>query len=363
MIIGITGTLGAGKGTVVDLLKKRGFLHYSARKLITEEILERGLEVNRDTLVEIGNELRQKNSPSYIAEKLFAKASKEDSNCVIESLRTLGEIETLKKKGDFFLLAVDASPEIRYKRVRNRKSETDLVSFEKFMEDERREMTSADINKQNLKTCIEMADAKIINDGTFEELERDVEMLLDKLEINKKPIKIKQDYFPERISKRKDYISWDDYFMGIALLSAKRSKDPNTQIGACIVDQDNKIVGIGYNGFPIGCSDEELPWEREGSFLETKYAYVCHAELNAILNSRNANLRKCKIYVPLFPCNECAKAIIQSGIREVIYLSDKYADTESVQASKKMLQQAGVKFVKYIPKLDQIKIDYSAEKV
>lgn len=145
------------------------------------------------------------------------------------------------------------------------------------------------------------------------------------------------------MDKRTDYISWDEYFMSVAVLSSLRSKDPNTQVGACIVSPDNKIVGTGYNGFPIGCSDESLPWAREGLPLDTKYLYVCHAELNAILNSTR-NLKGCKLYVGLFPCNECAKAIIQSGINEVIYQEDKYADTDSVIASKKMLTQAGVRF-------------------
>lgn len=140
-----------------------------------------------------------------------------------------------------------------------------------------------------------------------------------------------------------DWISWDEYFMGIALLSAYRSKDPSTKVGACIVDLNNKIVGVGYNGFPVGCDDSLLPWEREGEFLQTKYPYVCHAELNAILNS-NFNLRGCRLYVALFPCNECAKAIIQSGISEVIYLDDKYKDTDSVKAAKKMFEMSGVKF-------------------
>ncbi|MBQ1538254.1 MAG: dCMP deaminase family protein [Ruminococcus sp.] len=142
--------------------------------------------------------------------------------------------------------------------------------------------------------------------------------------------------------KRQDYITWDEYFMGIALLSAQRSKDPNTQVGACIVSDENKILSVGYNGMPMGCSDDEIPWEREGELLETKYPYVCHAELNAILNS-GTSLRGSRLYVTLFPCNECAKALIQAGIREVVYLSDKYAESEATLASKKMLSMAGVK--------------------
>ena len=147
--------------------------------------------------------------------------------------------------------------------------------------------------------------------------------------------------------KRNDYISWDEYFMGIALLSAQRSKDSNTQVGACIVNHENKILSLGYNGMPTGCCDEEMPWEREGSPLDTKYMYVCHAELNAILNRSSGSLEGAKLYVTLFPCNECAKAIIQSGIREVVYMSDKYADADNTIASKRMFDMVGVKYRQY----------------
>ena len=154
--------------------------------------------------------------------------------------------------------------------------------------------------------------------------------------------------------KRQGYITWDDYFMGVALLAAERSKDPNTQVGACIVDNDNRILSTGYNGFPLGCSDDEFPWEREGDTTETKYPYVVHAELNAILNARGKTLSGSKLYVALFPCNECAKAIIQSGIKEVIYLSDKYHDTPLTQASRRMLESAGIILTKSKPTKAQI---------
>ena len=149
--------------------------------------------------------------------------------------------------------------------------------------------------------------------------------------------------------KRTDYINWDEYFMGIALLTAMRSKDPNSQVGACIVSSENKILSLGYNGMPIGCSDDEMPWEREGAPLDTKYMYVCHAELNAILNAGGRVLRGARLYVALFPCNECAKAIIQAGIRTIIYESDKYADTPATRASKRMLNAAGVRYYQYSP--------------
>lgn len=149
-------------------------------------------------------------------------------------------------------------------------------------------------------------------------------------------------------SKREDYITWDEYFMGVAMLSGKRSKDPNTQVGACIVGADNRILSMGYNGFPNGCSDDEFPWDREGDkSLKTKYPYVTHSELNAILNYRGGNLDGTKLYVSLFPCNECAKAIIQSGIKTVVYAIDKYKDTESVIASKMMFDAAGVEYYQY----------------
>jgi dCMP deaminase len=154
-------------------------------------------------------------------------------------------------------------------------------------------------------------------------------------------------------TKRADYISWDEYFMGVADMSGRRSKDPNTQVGACIVSDDNKILSMGYNGFPKGCSDDEFPWSRESGAgseddpYSTKYLYVTHSELNAILNYRGGSLEGSKLYVTLFPCNECAKAIIQAGIKTVIYKEDKYQDSPSVRASKRMLNAAGVRYYQY----------------
>ena len=147
--------------------------------------------------------------------------------------------------------------------------------------------------------------------------------------------------------KRMDYISWDEYFMGIAYLSAMRSKDPNTQVGACIVSRENKILSVGYNGFPKGCDDDEFPWKRDGDIYDSKYAYVTHSELNAILNYRGGSLEGTKLYVTLFPCNECAKAIIQAGIIELVYADDKYQGTPANLASRRMLKAAGVRMTPY----------------
>ena len=159
--------------------------------------------------------------------------------------------------------------------------------------------------------------------------------------------------------KRTDYINWDEYFMGIALLAARRSKDPSTQVGACIVSHDNNILSIGYNGMPKGCSDDEFPWDRTGE--DTKYPYVVHAELNAILNANGRDLRGSKLYVALFPCNECAKAIIQSGVKEIFYLSDKYAETPTTKASKRMLDAAGVKYTQLRTGITSITLDFIPE--
>lgn len=159
------------------------------------------------------------------------------------------------------------------------------------------------------------------------------------------------------ITKRTDVISWDNYFMGVALLAAKRSKDPNTQVGACIVSKDKKILSIGYNGAPNGYNDDLLPWSNKGDFINTKYAYICHAELNAILNNNGLDLRGSTIYVDLFPCNECAKAIIQSGIKEVVYKSDKYSSLDNYKVSKQLFDICGIRYRKYKDENKKLIID------
>ena len=184
IIIGITGTIGAGKGTIVGYLtSKKGFKHFSARAFLVEEIEKRGLENNRDNLVIVGNDLRLKHGSSYVADELYRRALVSGDNCIIESLRTVGEIESLKSKGSFILFAVDADPRIRFERILDRKAVTDNVSFDKFLEDEKREMESNDPNKQNLKKCIEMADFVIDNNGTLDELNLKIEEILKIIKI------------------------------------------------------------------------------------------------------------------------------------------------------------------------------------
>ncbi len=151
--------------------------------------------------------------------------------------------------------------------------------------------------------------------------------------------------------KRPDYISWEEYFMAVAQLSAQRSKDPNSQVGTCIVHANKRIIGIGYNGFPTGCSDDQLPWSREGDFLDTKYPYVCHAEMNAITNTSNKpDLTGAVLYTSLFPCNECAKLIVQVGIKDVVYLADKYHDQDIFKAARRIFEMSGITFRQIVPK-------------
>ena len=182
MILGITGTLGAGKGAVVEYLTKRhGFKHFSAREFLRREVEKVGLPVNRDTLTQVANDLRAQHGSDFVIRELYKEAGSKGDNAIIESVRTIGEVEFLKTKKDFFLLAIDASPKIRYQRISGRNSETDKISFEKFLEDEQREMSSSDPNKQNLSACITAADFKITNDGTFEDLEKEVAKIMEKV--------------------------------------------------------------------------------------------------------------------------------------------------------------------------------------
>jgi len=178
-IIGITGTLGAGKGTIVEYLaKEKGYQHFSVRQYLTEVMRSRGLEVNRDNMVVTANELRAKHSPSFIIEELYRQAEESGRDAVIESIRTPGEIDYLKGKGNFLLIAVDADPEIRYERIKSRGSSTDRVDYKKFLDDERREMNSTDPNSQNLQQCIARADIRLMNNGTIEQLIGSVEKQL-----------------------------------------------------------------------------------------------------------------------------------------------------------------------------------------
>lgn len=348
MVIGLTGTLASGKGVVSEYFKERGYVYLSLSDELRALARERGIELTRENLQNLGDEMRAKEGVGFLA-KLVVKRIKENNyeKAIVDGIRNPGEIIELKKLSDFILIAVDAPRELRFKRILERNREKDPRIWDEFVLVDSRDRGIGQISTgQAVEECMKEANYNLINSGSLDEVNKKVKEIYEEITNGKK------------IRKRDNYISWDEYFMGIALLSAQRSKDPSTQVGACIVNKEKKIIGMGYNGFPIGCSDDELPWERDGRYMDTKYAYICHAELNAILNSMGRDLNDCSIYVALFPCNECAKAIIQSGIKEVIYLDDKYSETDAVKASRIMFNQAGVRYRRLFPKKDKIEIKF-----
>lgn len=362
MIIGVTGTNSSGKDSVGELIRQKlpGWQHFSLSDEIRGIVDERGLSQDRETWQRLGNELRQQFGSDYLAKRILNKAT---GNFIVTSIRNPKEIEPFRERGDFRLIVVDAPVELRYQRAigRGRSDDERTITLEEFVGMEAKELWGDEFGQQ-LGKVLEVADIKITNNGTFEELNTKVDTALKSLSLIESH---KQDMATISLSqKRTNYISWDEYFMGVAILSAMRSKDPVTQVGACIVDARNKIVGIGYNGLPAGISDDEMPWAiREGDYSQTKYAYSCHAELNAILNKNSSDLLGCKLYAVVFPCNECAKAIIQSGIREVFYLSDKHSGSELNKAAKLMFDKAGVKCVKLNLDKKELVINFSEDKI
>ncbi|MFC1682185.1 deaminase [Nanoarchaeota archaeon] len=329
MIIGITGTLGAGKGTVVDYLKNKGFTHYSVREFLTEEVKKRGLPVNRDSMVLVGNQLREMFSPSYIIDQLFSKAKETRQDCIIESLRNPGEVEALKKKEDSFLIAVDALSQIRYSRIFKRQSETDNLTYQEFLENEKREMESTDPNKQNLKKCIEMADFVLTNDSSFENLYEQLEKIYRQINF-KRP-------------------SWDEYFMKIMKEVGARTTCDRARKGGggCVIVKDKQILVTGYVGSPPGISHcDEVGHQMKSTIHEDRSksdhcVRTTHSEQNAICQAakRGISLDGATLYVFMTPCYTCAKLIITAGIKRIVCEKAYHADKDS----RDLLEQAGVK--------------------
>lgn len=310
MIIGITGTLGAGKGTVVEYLLKKNFKYFSVRDFLVEEILKRGLESNRENMVAVANDLRTKFGPSYIVEELYVRAKNFGGDCVIESLRCPGEVDMLKGKGDFVLFAVDADIETRYSRIIERASDTDRISFDEFVSQEQTEMTSSDPSKQNLRRCIEMADYNFKNDWTVAELYNKVERVLSGIR-----------------DKSKVYVrsNWDEYFMEICRAVAKRGTCDKDRSG-CVIVKDKQILVTGYVGSPVGlvyCDNVGHQFENiihEDGTERQHRIRTTHAEQNAICQAAKLGIpiNGATLYCKMEPCPVCAKMIINSGIKRVV---------------------------------------------
>lgn len=324
--IGITGTIGAGKGTIVDyLIQQRGFAHYSVRAFITDEINRRGLPLDRDSMTLVGNDLRATHSPSYIVEQLYHRAQLSGKNCIIESIRTPGEVAALRGKDNFYLFAVDADAHIRYDRVVLRGSETDHISFDTFLANERREMSSDDPNKQNLGVCISLADFRFNNDGSISDLQRQVEDVLQQITYCRP--------------------SWDEYFMELANTASKRATCDRGRSG-CVIVKDKQLLVTGYVGSPAGLPhcDEVGHLFRQSIDADGHVSNHCvrtvHAEQNAICQAarRGIALDGATLYCRMTPCRTCAMMIINCGIRRVV-CERKY---HSGDESEELFRQAGI---------------------
>lgn len=327
MIIGLTGSLAAGKGVVAEYLKKKGFVYLSLSDELREYLKGRKIEITRENLQNHGNSLRAERGNDVLAKMVSDRIhTQQYKNAIVDGIRNPAEVLYLRANlKHFFLVAVDAPAEVRFNRMLARSRESDPKTLKDFARvDARDKGKGEEKSGQQVGACMKLAKFVLINNGSLEEVNKKIDKLYYDLE-NKVPRP-----------------TWDEYFMTFAKVAAEKSKDPSTKVGACIVDVEKRVVGLGFNGFPKKCDDSLLPMARSGNFLETKYAYVVHAEPNAILNSTKST-KDCKIYVTLFPCNECAKLIIQAGITEVIYLDDKYVGTDSHKASVKLFSLAGVK--------------------
>lgn len=335
IVIGITGTIGAGKGTVVEyLVQKCGFRHYSVREYLLEIIRKAGMPENRDSMTAVGNALRAAHSASFITDELYKRALHDGGNAIIESVRAEGEVLSLRQKPHFYLFAVDADRKCRYERVHLRGSETDHISFETFVANEEREFRSTDPNRQNLERCIQLADYRFRNDGTMEELFGQVEAVMREIEVKESVPAV-------------PYVrpSWDEYFMEIANTVAKRATCDRGRSG-CVVVKDRQILVTGYVGSPIGmphCDEvghQLKQMVHEDGTVTTHCTRTVHAEQNAICQAakRGISLEGATLYCRMTPCRTCAMMIINCGIRRVVCEMKYHAGAES----EEMFRHAGI---------------------
>jgi dCMP deaminase len=341
MIIGLTGTLCAGKGTVVEFLKAHGFKHFSVRDFLYEEIDKRGLPRVRDSLVSVANELRASHGPGFLAESLYNRAKEFGGDVIIESIRAPGEIEVLSSKGDFLLLAIDADRALRFKRMISRLSETDHVDFKTFCDQEDKEMHSSDPFKQNLSVCIDKADYLVLNNGSLDELHLQVKEIL-------KVLREKQGQeLPYGVN---DYVrpSWDEYFLKIMDVVALRATCDRGRSG-CVIARDNQILVTGYVGAPRGlfhCDDVGHLLKnvlKDDGTVRQHCVRTVHAEQNAIAQAARLgiSIKGSTLYCRMEPCSVCAMLIINCGISRVVCEKRYHA----AQETREMFAQAGIELV------------------
>ncbi len=332
MIIGITGTLFSGKRTLIGFLKKRGFKNFSVAEFIAEKIKEKGYPLNQGSFVYVLSEIEKEFGKDYVVKELYKKAKELDKPAIIEGIKSKEEVMALKEKDNFYLFSIDSTPFLRYERTKENKMED--ISYEQFLENE-----GAGGNLSKVKECFNLADFHFINDGSKDELELATNRVLDKLNLN---------------YSIKEIINWEEYFFGVASLIKRRSKDPKKQVGACIIDKNKQIIGTGYNGFPKGASEQDFSWEESENFLKSKETFLCHASLNAILVSNRNELKNSTIYITEFPCNNCAKVIIQSGIRKVKLLKKNEEENKEHLASIELFEKTGIEYEFYEEELGKI---------
>lgn len=325
LVIGITGTLGAGKGTIVEMLKQKGFAHYSAREFLRSKVEALGLKVDRDSLTMVANSLREKDGGDFIAKGLLAKAQEVGQNCIIESIRNIKEVEYLKTHANFILFCVDADIKIRYERIVLRGSETDKISFRTFCENEQREMSSLDENKQNLGAVMQMADYKFDNNSTRANLQKQIEEAIKKISYQRP--------------------SWDEYFLEVVKTVAKRATCNRGRSG-CVIVKNKQILVTGYVGSPTGlphCDEVGHLLRKtidENGEISMHCVRTVHAEQNAICQAakRGIALEGATLYCTMTPCRTCAMMIINCGIKRVVCLNKYHSGTES----EEMFHQAGI---------------------
>jgi dCMP deaminase len=331
MILGITGTAFSGKNSVIDFLVEKGFKHYSINYFLEEEIKKRGLIVNEDTMIAIKEQIFSINHPGYIAEQIYAKAKSAEGNCIIETITMVGELEFLKTKEDFHLIAIDADSKTRYNRSIRNKTESGIITYDEFLEAEKDELLSYEMTQQNLGRCMELADFIILNNGTLEALYLEIVKIFSKLSETK---------------QEKNTIPKNDFFMGIALLAGKMSQDSNSKKGSCLVDLNGKVLGIGWEEFPIaGLVNEPL---------NSKKNLLCHSQLNSILAS--SSTKDSTLYSGEFPCIECIKSIVQTEIKKIFYLEEN--ELKSSKEAKELLSLAGIRYEQLIPKERKISLEF-----